>query len=103
MHRILITRLYEVEKNKSVLRALALNVTRRNKQKYKVWEDGYLSKSVVTPGFLRQKLTYIHNNPVQPHWGLVDAPEDYIWSSASFYLNGESCIIPVKDVSELLG
>ena len=67
-----------------------------------MWEDGYLSKSIVTPDFLVQKLTYVHNNPVQPNWHLVDVPEAYVWSSARFYLENEPCIIPVQDVRKLL-
>ena len=35
---------------------------------------------------LEQKLDYIHENPVKA--GLCLLPEDYIYSSASYYLNG---------------
>jgi putative transposase len=98
----LIVRLYQVEQNQAALDLLASMVTRPDKQAYKVWEDGYLPKSIVTPAFLEQKLTYTHNNPVQPHWRLVDVPEDYAWSSARYYLMGEPCMIPVQDVRELL-
>ena len=98
----LVVRLYQVEHNESALDFLAATVTRPDKQKYKVWEDGYLPKSIVTPDFLVQKLTYVHNNPVQPHWHLVDVPEAYVWLSARFYLENEPCIIPVQDVRKLL-
>ena len=33
-------------------------------------------------------INYIHNNPCQPHWNLSQQPEDYVWSSASFYETG---------------
>jgi len=33
--------------------------------------------------FIRQKLNYIHNNPVRA--GIVEQPEDYIFSSARNY------------------
>ena len=98
----LIVRHYQVEQNQAALDLLAAMVTRPEKQKYKVWEDGYVPKSIVTSAFLVQKLTYIHNNPVQPHWRLADVPEGYAWSSARFYLEDEPCIIPVQDVRELL-
>ena len=77
-------------------------VTRPKKQQYKVWEDGYLAKAVFMPDFLEQKLDYVHNNPVQPHWGLSDAPEGYVWSSAGYYLGGRPALIPLKDARELL-
>lgn len=98
----LIVRLYQVEQNQAALEFLAAMVTRPDKQKYKVWEDGYLPKSIFAPAFLLQKLTYTHNNPVQLHWQLADTPEDYAWSSARYYLKEETCIIPIQDVGELL-
>jgi hypothetical protein len=81
---------------------LAAQVERPDKQHYKVWEDGYNAKDVVTGDFLLQKMTYIHNNPCQPHWGLSAAPEGYLWSSARFYLTDEPCIIPIDDARKLL-
>ena len=98
----LIVRQYQVEGNQPALDALRGLVTRPEKQAYKVWEDGYLAKDVVTPAFLVQKLRYIHENPVQPHWQLAEAPEDYPWSSARFYLRDEPAILGVQDVRELL-
>ena len=32
-----------------------------------------------------QKLNYIHNNPVNYPWNLVQHPEEYKYSSAKFY------------------
>ncbi len=99
----LIIRLYQVEQNHRALQSLRTLVTRPEKQQYKVWEDGYLAKSVVTPDFCVEKAEYIHNNPVQPHCQLADTPEEYPWSSARYYLKGEPCLIPIQDVRELLG
>jgi len=99
----LIARMYQVEGNQPALDALRQLVTRPDRQEYKIWEDGYLAKDVSTLEFLEEKLTYVHNNPVQPHWQLVDAPEEYAWSSARFYLREEPALIPVQDARELLG
>jgi REP element-mobilizing transposase RayT len=93
---------YQVEGNQSVLDFLASVVTRPDKQQHKVWEDGYDARNVFSPEFLRQKMTYMHNNPCQPHWDLVERPEDYIWSSARFYLLEEPTIIPMDNVNFLL-
>lgn len=38
---------------------------------------------------VEQKLDYIHLNPLQEHWNLASAPENYRWSSAKFYLTGK--------------
>jgi putative transposase len=98
----LIVRLCLVESNEPALATLSGLVARPNKQEWKVWEDGYLAKAVLTPTVLAQKLTYVHNNPTQPHWQLVNAPEDYAWSSARFYLGDGAALIPVRDVRELM-
>ena len=72
------------------------------KQKYKVWEEGYDARDVFSFPFLQQKLDYIHNNPCQPHWGLVERPKNYRWSSARFYLLNVPAIIPLDDLREFL-
>jgi putative transposase len=93
---------HRAEGDKSLLDFLASVVTRPEKQGYKVWDDGYLAKDVFSADFLRQKMTYVHNNPCQPHWSLAERPEDYIWSSARFYLIEEPAIIPLDNANFLL-
>ncbi|MFN8472487.1 MAG: transposase [Anaerolineae bacterium] len=97
-----LVRQLEAEDNPSALAFLASQVTRPTRQHHKVWEDDYNAKEVVSPGFLQQKMTYIHNNPCQPHWNLSSSPEAYIWSSARFYASDARCIIPVDDARDLL-
>ncbi|MBR3615248.1 MAG: transposase [Bacteroidaceae bacterium] len=50
---------------------------------YKLWQDGYHSELLYTEEFYRQKLDYIHNNPVVQE--IVVNPEDYLYSSAKDY------------------
>ncbi|MCL4304117.1 MAG: transposase [Anaerolineae bacterium] len=95
-------RQYQVENNQQALSFLADKVTRPDKQKYKVWEDGYNAKDIFSPEFLRQKMEYVHYNPCQPHWRLVADPAEYMWSSARFYLTDQSTIIPVENARELM-
>jgi len=90
------------EGSQSELDLLASVVTDPQRQQYKVWEDGYEAKDVFSPDFLRQKMTYTHNNPCQPHWNLVARPEDYVWSSARFYLSEEPAVIPLDSANHLL-
>jgi putative transposase len=72
------------------------------KQVYKVWEDGYDARDVFSTKFLQQKIDYIHQNPCQPQWKLVEEAEDYLWSTTGFYLAGKPCIIPIDDIREYL-
>jgi REP element-mobilizing transposase RayT len=55
---------------------------------YKVWQDGFHPIELYTPKFTKQKLDYIHNNPVEEM--LVSAPHEYLYSSARNYadMNG---------------
>jgi len=56
-------------------------------RKYQVWERNSLTIEVYSSGVLKQKLQYIHNNPVKA--GLCKMAEDYFYSSADFYDGGK--------------
>jgi REP element-mobilizing transposase RayT len=71
-------------------------------QEYAVWQDEFQAKNVFSPEFLREKLTYIHHNPLQPHWQLAGAPDLYIWSSARYYSGDGQSLIPLSDARSLL-
>ena len=62
---------------------------------YKFWQDGNEAKEIHTTEFLKQKLDYIHKNPVEAEY--VDNPEDYRYSSARDY-NGGRGLINVEKV-----
>jgi putative transposase len=55
---------------------------------FQVWKRNSLSIDLFTGKVFLQKLNYIHNNPVQPKWRLSDLPENYKFSSATFYETG---------------
>jgi putative transposase len=55
---------------------------------YQIWERNALSVDVWTPEVMKQKLDYIHLNPVKEKWKLSLLPEDYKYSSAKFYFCG---------------
>jgi putative transposase len=93
---------YQAERNQEALRFLREAVQRPDKQRYQVWDKDYDAKDAFSADFLRQKMEYTHNNPIQPHWQLVDRAEDYVWSSARFYLLGEPALIPLSDATRLL-
>ena len=58
--------------------------------KHKVWQGGNQAKMVYSNKFLREKLFYIHNNPVE--YCLCSVPWDYKYSSASNYAEMESIL-----------
>ena len=55
-------------------------------RKYQVWERNPLTVEIWSENVMKQKLDYIHNNPVKA--GLVKQPEEYQFSSASYYSLG---------------
>lgn len=50
---------------------------------YQLWTHENHAVELFTPAFIDQKFFYIHNNPVRA--GIVDKPEDYLYSSARNY------------------
>ena len=51
---------------------------------YHFWERRSWKAEMTNRKVLEQKLNYIHNNPVKAN--LVSYQEDYLFSSASFYM-----------------
>jgi REP element-mobilizing transposase RayT len=67
----------------------------KRNQTYKVWQNGYHAEKIYSNKFIKQKINYIHNNPVVDK--IVAYPEDYVFSSARNYaeLDSELDIVPV--------
>ena len=51
--------------------------------KYQFWTHENHAIECLTPTFTKQKLAYIHDNPVRAGW--VENPEDWLYSSARNY------------------
>lgn len=96
----LILREFQAKGNEKILMMLR-EANPHRRQKYKIWQDDYDARDVFSIEFLQQKMDYIHMNPSQQHWHLVDDPADYLWSSAGFYMADRMPIIPVDDVRDL--
>ena len=58
------------------------------------------AKNVYSTGVLRQKVAYIHNNPVNERWHLAHHRADYAYSSACFYDRRKAPIIEVDDIRD---
>ncbi|MDN5205106.1 transposase [Fulvivirgaceae bacterium BMA10] len=62
----------------------------KNNKRHKFWKNGNHPEELFTGKFLKQKLSYIHNNPVAAQ--IVENPEDYVWSSAKSYAGKKGLI-----------
>lgn len=68
---------------------LSLFLVNAKDRQYQFWERNSLSTDLWSPAVFAQKLDYIHNNPLQQKWQLVNLPEEYKYSSSRFYLTNE--------------
>ena len=59
---------------------------------YQVWQEGSHPEAIFTEKFAKQKIDYIHLNPVRA--GMVKAADEWIYSSARAYLLGEETYPP---------
>ncbi|MFC6269261.1 REP-associated tyrosine transposase [Frigoriflavimonas asaccharolytica] len=64
-------------------------------QNYKVWQDGYHAEEVFSNKWIKEKINYVHQNPVKQK--IVSEPEHYYFSSARNYADLE-CAIDVEVV-----
>ncbi len=58
------------------------------------WQPRYHDFNVTTVAKWREKLRYIHRNPVRR--GLVDKPQDWAWSSYRHWLSGEEGTVEIE-------
>ena len=58
-------------------------------KKHEFWQRDPMAVKLFTQDVAIQKLNYIHGNPCTKKWKLCDKPEDYEYSSASFYKWGD--------------
>ncbi|MEO6541645.1 MAG: hypothetical protein ABIN74_11655 [Ferruginibacter sp.] len=59
-------------------------------KKHEIWQRDSLSIEIYSRGVAKQKLDYIHFNPVSKKWMLAKDDLDYHYSSAKFYEFGNN-------------
>ena len=65
----------------------------RGENAFQVWQEGMHPEELYSRDFTRQKLDYIHNNPVVA--GFVYEPQHYVYSSAIDYYTGQKGLVKV--------
>ncbi len=61
-------------------------------EQHQFWTHENHAELIYSNKFIEQKLNYIHQNPVRA--GIVENPEDYLYSSARAYA-GMDCVIDI--------
>jgi hypothetical protein len=90
------------EKDISLLQFFQQRGLEKGDREFLVWED-CLARIIETEHVLLETLEYIHNNPFNKKWNLVNVRSDYVYSSACYYDLGKKPIVEIDDVRELLG
>jgi len=73
---------------------------RRGKAIHKVWKERAKGEPIFSDKVMKQKLDYIHMNPVKR--GLVKNPEDYAYSSYRNYYLSDHSIIQIDPIDVLI-
>lgn len=71
-----------------------------NGKHHQVFEPSFDCKMCLNEKFIRQKLNYIHRNPLSKKWSLAETTIDYLHSSARFYETGEHSVYQVTSYFE---
>jgi REP element-mobilizing transposase RayT len=66
----------------------------KSKQTNQVWTHENHAEHIYSEKFIKQKIDYIHNNPMRA--GLVEKPEDYLYSSARNYADLDNLLDVIK-------
>ncbi|MEJ2629547.1 MAG: transposase [bacterium] len=75
------------EKSSSLLKTF-FNPNPAKRSTHTFWQQDSDLKAIYSESFLREKLAYIHANPSQEHWSIVDNYEMYPYSSCRYYVHG---------------
>ncbi|MFM1919103.1 MAG: hypothetical protein RLZZ303_737, partial [Candidatus Hydrogenedentota bacterium] len=70
----------------------------KQESSHQIWQEGFHPQLIQGAAMLRQKITYIHENPVRKGWGA--APEHWRYSSASHYLEPGSGPFQIDELPE---
>jgi len=76
------------------LKKLTLNPPQKRKHTHAVWQKDPSIIDLWSHRFIRQKLNYLHLNPVRA--GLCEHPADWKWSSCRAYLPHKAGEVPIE-------
>ncbi len=82
-----------IDANLSETLAQTIRVKQLNDRVCQTCRTGWHAEALYTEQFLMQKVNYIHENPIRK--GFVKMPEHWRHSSAGYWINSETCEIPI--------
>lgn len=88
-----ITRQAKVEGKREWLESFKQAGVDTERAEHKLWQDSFWEQCIHSEGFLKQKLDYIHNNPVRS--GIVKTAIEYPYSSLRNYQSNDNQLIEI--------
>jgi hypothetical protein len=91
-------------KKLALLEVLARGVQAKEKaigKKHQVFRLSFDAQEINGNEGINRVLDYIHSNPVTGKWSLAEDYTDFKYSSASYYQQGKTSFIPIKDYRTL--
>jgi putative transposase len=80
-----------------LVRSKLLHYATKIKGDQPFWQAKYYCFNLYNEEKVREKLTYMHENPVRA--GLVRTPSEWVFSSARYYEQGRSVGVPIRWIS----
>jgi len=81
--RRIIDTLKEDNRLRTLERLEDAKLSHKKDRTYQLWQEGSHPEEIISADMMKQKIEYIHNNPVKR--GYVDQPTDWRYSSARNY------------------
>jgi REP element-mobilizing transposase RayT len=93
--REILTQLQSEQRDWLVNQLAYFRAAHKTESDHQVWQEGVHPQSLPSDEIMRQKLEYIHSNPVKR--GLVASSEHWRYSSAHEWLKGATPVLRVDD------
>lgn len=77
-----------------LLPKIALRISQKRNHQHAVWQKKVRSIDLWSSKFIRQKLRYLHLNPIRA--SLCNHPVEWTWSSYKAYLPGRENEVPIR-------
>ncbi len=81
----------QTERREWLLNQLRYYRAAHKPNEYQLWQEGSHPQAIPSDEIMRQKLDYLHNNPVKRGW--VATPEHWRYSSAHEWLGGAQAVL----------
>ncbi len=92
-------KIVEQDNRRYIQNLLKTTIFKRNKNTFQIWQKNNYPEIIEIEKFFKQKLNYVHQNPVKK--GYVEKEEEWVYSSARNWLSDDHSIIAVQ-TTELL-